>query len=158
MERPDGECERQRAREREVVRVTTERLSIDEAHRLVGDARAGAIACFTGTTRDNFEGKRVIRLEYEAYEEMALKEMRKVIARARQKHGEVLHIALLHRVGHVQVGEASVIVAVSSAHRKPALACCAYLIDELKATVPIWKKEQYDDGDASWKANGESAV
>lgn len=144
---------------RDVIRITPDILSIDEAHKLVSDPKAGAIACFTGTTRDNFQGKSVVRLEYEAYRDMACKEMRKVIAQARKLYPDLLHVVMLHRVGVVPVCEASVVVCVSSAHRAPALECCRHLIDALKASVPIWKKEVYGgDSGSEWKANTESVA
>jgi molybdopterin synthase catalytic subunit len=97
-----------------------------------------------------------VRLEYEAYEEMAVKEMEKLCATARAAHPEVTHVVVHHRLGIVPVGEASVIIAVSSPHRKEAIECCHFTIDTLKAKVPIWKKELYSEGDPEWKKNKEA--
>ncbi|KAH8098343.1 molybdopterin synthase [Aureococcus anophagefferens] len=113
--------------------VTGAPLSHDEAVAFVTSDDCGAVATFLGVTRDTFEGKRVVRLSYEAYVPMAEAEMLKICA--------------------VAVGEASVIIAAASPHRKDALAAVAWAIDELKTTVPIWKKEIYAEGDPAWKQN-----
>jgi molybdopterin synthase catalytic subunit len=143
---------------RRFVRVTHEPLEQYSATQLVGDAGAGAIATFLGTTRDNFDGKRVLRLEYEAYAPMAHRQLDRLCARIEAKRGgrfgALTAVAILHRTGVVRVGEASVFIAVSSEHRAAALAAVHWLINELKARVPIWKKEMYDDG-SSWKQNAE---
>lgn len=136
--------------------VTADPLKIDSAISSVSAGEAGATSIFIGTTRNNFDGKSVVRLEYEAYDPMARKEIRKVISNAREKWN-LIHVAVHHRTGLVKVGEASIVIAVSSAHRKESLSAVQYLIDTIKATVPIWKKEVYEDG-TSWKANKESAI
>ena len=138
---------------RDFVSLEEEKLDLLAPVRDVQRNDAGAVATFVGTTRDTFQGKVVTRLEYEAYEPMAVKELRRLCGVAREKWPDLQDIAIVHRVGSVPVGDASVIVAVSSAHRKPALQSCAWLIDELKVTVPIWKKEWYADGTANWKDN-----
>lgn len=141
---------------RNCVKLTHELLSVDECNSLAGDDGAGAISLFVGTTRDNFEGKTVERLEYEAYEAMAVKEMEKLCDTTREQHPDVLHVVIHHRLGLVPVREASVIIAVSSPHRRAAIEACHFAIDTLKATVPIWKKELYTEGEPSWKANKEA--
>jgi molybdopterin synthase catalytic subunit len=120
---------------------------IDTAALLVAVASpaAGASVLFVGTTRDQNEGRAVERLEYEAYQEMAVAEMAKIGREIEQGWG-VLAVAMVHRIGVVPIGEASVAVAVSAPHRDEAFAACRYGIDELKATVPIWKKEHYLGG------------
>jgi len=120
---------------------------------MVVSPSCGAVATFIGTTRDNFVGKKVVCLEYEAYRPMAIKQMRKLCEDIRSKW-QVSKIAVLHRLGRVDVGEASVVIGVSSDHRKEALEACHFAIDHLKATIPIWKKEQYQDG-STWKQNRE---
>jgi molybdopterin synthase catalytic subunit len=95
----------------------------------------------------------VVRLEYEAYEPMAVDELHRVAVAARAQWPSLHRVVLLHRLGEVPVGEASVIVVASSAHRRAALDAVAFCIDRLKETVPIWKKEVYADHAASWKAN-----
>jgi molybdopterin synthase catalytic subunit len=121
--------------------IDTDALLVD-----VGDPAAGGTTLFVGTTRNENEGRVVERLEYEAYEAMAVEEMRRIgdeIARRWQ----VVAVSMVHRVGVVPVGQASVAVAVSAAHREEAFAACRFGIDTLKATVPIWKKEYYQGGE-----------
>merc|ERR1712216_867895 len=131
-------------------------LDLSALVKQVSDPACGAIATFSGTTRDNFEGKEVTRLEYEAYEPMALKEMRQIIdaVLAGACGTGVRHAACGHRLGLVPQGEASIIIAVAGEHRAEAFEACRYIIDEVKAKVPIWKKEMYTDG-SMWKANKE---
>ncbi|KAL4205272.1 hypothetical protein AMTRI_Chr01g113750 [Amborella trichopoda] len=119
----------------------------------VRNPSSGAIATFSGTTRDSFNGKRVLELRYEAYIPMAIRELRSICSSARSKW-KIKSIALAHRLGVVPVGEDSVFVAASSVHRIDALNACKFLIDEIKARVPIWKKEVYENGEV-WKENSE---
>jgi molybdopterin synthase catalytic subunit len=112
----------------------------------VGRADAGAIATFLGTTRDHNAGRRVMRLEYEAYPDMAIREMQRIGEEAVERFG-VKAVAIAHRVGVVEIGEASVGIAVSAAHRDAAFAGCSFAIDRLKEIVPIWKKEYYVGGE-----------
>jgi MoaE-MoaD fusion protein len=112
----------------------------------------GAVVVFDGIVRNNTRGRRTLFLVYEAYEEMALRQMRVLAEEAVAAHG-VRQVALVHRLGRIEVGETSVLIAVSSAHRAQAFEACRWLIDTLKKTVPIWKKEHFVDG-AVW-ADGE---
>jgi molybdopterin synthase catalytic subunit len=112
----------------------------------------GAVCVFDGIVRDNTRGRKTLYLDYEAYREMALEQMRGLSGEAVTKFG-VRDVALVHRLGRLMVGETSVLVVVASAHRGAAFEACRWLIDTLKKTVPIWKKEQFVDG-ASW-ADGE---
>jgi len=105
----------------------------------------GATVTFIGTTRDHNEGRRVIQLEYEAYADMALAEMRKIGDAAKQQW-PIEKVAIVHRIGVVPLGEASVVIAVSASHRHAAFAACHFAIDRLKEVVPIWKKEHFDGG------------
>jgi len=114
--------------------------------RAVGRADAGAIATFLGTTRDHNAGREVVRLEYEAYPEMAVAEMRRIGEVAVERFGAKA-VAIVHRVGAVEIGETSVAIAVSAAHRDAAFAACRFAIDRLKEIVPIWKKEHYRGGE-----------
>ncbi|XP_006206045.2 molybdopterin synthase catalytic subunit isoform X1 [Vicugna pacos] len=139
---------------KDIIKLTSEKLSIDEVSRLVISPLCGAISLFVGITRNNFEGKKVISLEYEAYLPMAENEIRKICIDIRQKW-PVRHIAVFHRLGLVPVSEASIVIAVSSAHRAAALEAVSYAIDTLKARVPIWKKEMYEESSSSWKRNKE---
>jgi molybdopterin synthase catalytic subunit len=112
----------------------------------VADPTSGATVTFVGTTRDHNDGRSVTRLEYEAYPEMALAEMRKIGETARQRW-PIAKVAIVHRIGVVPIGEASVVIAVSAAHRAPAFAACHFAIDRLKEVVPIWKKEHFEGGE-----------
>jgi molybdopterin synthase catalytic subunit len=117
----------------------------------VTDAAAGGISVFLGTTRaeTNERGQALVALDYEAYHDMALQQMRDLARRAREKW-PIVKLALLHRVGRVNVGEPSVIIAVSCPHRGDAFAACKWLIDTLKSEVAIWKKEIWSDGTGTW--------
>lgn len=108
----------------------------------------GAVAVFEGMVRNHSRGRRTLHLDYEAYEEMALKQMEELAAQALGKFG-VRNVALVHRLGRLQIGETSVLIVVASAHRAAAFDACRWLIDTLKRTVPIWKKEHFEDG-AVW--------
>lgn len=138
---------------KDVINFTAEKLSVDEVSQLVISPLCGAVSLFVGTTRNNFEGKKVISLEYEAYLPMAKNEVKKICSDIRQKW-PVKHIAVFHRLGLVPVSEASIVIAVSSAHRAASLEAVSYAIDTLKAKVPIWKKEIYEES-SSWKGNKE---
>jgi molybdopterin synthase catalytic subunit len=112
----------------------------------------GAVCVFDGIVRDNTRGRATLHLDYEAYEEMALKQMRLLRAEAMEHFG-VREVAMVHRLGRLMVGETSVLIVVASAHRGAAFEACRFVIDTLKKTVPIWKREQFVDG-AVW-ADGE---
>jgi molybdopterin synthase catalytic subunit len=118
---------------------------------LVSEARAdgdGAVSVFLGTVRNGNDGRRVLFLEYEAYGGMAEREMERIAAEAVARFG-VTRVAIAHRVGRLEIGEASVAIAVASPHRAAAIEACTYVIDTLKKTVPIWKREHFDGG-AVW--------
>lgn len=143
------------AEEKTLVEILEEHNPIDLAKYInyVSAPQAGAIATFSGTTRDTFEGKVVLELRYEAYTPMAIRYLKSICSSARSSWN--LHsIAVAHRLGPVPVGETSVFIAISSVHRIDALDACKYVIDELKATVPIWKKEVLANGEV-WKENSE---
>jgi molybdopterin synthase catalytic subunit len=112
----------------------------------VADPATGATVTFVGTTRDHNDGRAVTELEYEAYPDMALAEMRKIGETAKQRWS-IAAIAIVHRIGAVPIGEASVVIAVSAAHRVAAFEACHFAIDRLKEIVPIWKKEHFDGGE-----------
>ncbi len=111
-------------------------------------AEDGAVVVFDGIVRNNTRGRRTLYLDYEAYEAMALAEMRKLVAGA-QSRFSVREIALVHRLGRIKIGETSVLIVVASAHRGAAFDACRFVIDTLKKTVPVWKKEFFEDG-AVW--------
>jgi MoaE-MoaD fusion protein len=114
--------------------------------------RAGAIATFQGTVRRQSRGRQVIALEYEAYAGMAEKVMAEIAEAAKERH-DLCAVAIAHRTGRCEVGDVSVAIAVSAAHRHPALTACREIIDELKARVPLWKKELYEGGE-EWIGRG----
>jgi len=133
-------------------RLSEEPLSLERVVAEVASDDAGAIATFVGTTRARSRGKDVVRLEYEAYEGMAETEMERIASTLKERH-ELIDVAIHHRVGPVEIGETSVVIAVSAAHRQAALAACREAIDTLKETVPLWKKELYVGGEA-WVGQG----
>ena len=128
-----------------VFEVTDNRLSVERAVAVVTMKTCGAVATFVGIVREFSRGRQISYLEYEAYPEMAIAKMRQIEGEIREKW-EIERIAIHHRVGRLGIGEASVIIAVSAAHRQPALETCAYAIERLKQIVPIWKKEVSPDG------------
>ena len=133
-------------------RLSDEPLSLDAAAAEVADDRAGAIATFVGTARIDSRGRTVRYLEYEAYPGMAEEVMERIAQDLRSKY-ELCDVAIHHRVGRVGIGETSVVIAVSAPHRQDALAACKEAIDTLKETVPLWKKEVYEDGE-EWLGRG----
>jgi molybdopterin synthase catalytic subunit/molybdopterin converting factor small subunit len=133
-------------------RVTEEPLSLEAVAAEVADERAGAVATFTGTVRRQSRGREVTHLEYEAYAEMAEDVMARLAGDLEARY-DLCSIAIHHRVGRLEVGEASVVIAVSAPHRQDALAACKDAIDRLKETVPLWKKEVYEDGE-EWVGRG----
>jgi len=110
------------------------------------DAACGGTATFIGVVRDRTDGRRVVRLEYECYESMALKELAKIAEHA-VRSWEINHVVIHHRVGVLHIGDIAVIIAVGAAHRAAAFDACRYTIDTLKMTVPIWKKEIFENGE-----------
>jgi molybdopterin synthase catalytic subunit len=139
----------------EVVRligIRAEPLSVDEALAAVADQAAGGTALFTGQVRDSDHGRGVTRLSYTAHE-TASDELRRVAEKVAAESG-ALALAAMHRIGELAVGDLAVVVAVSCPHRAEAFAACRALIDELKATVPIWKHQHFDDGGSEWVGVG----
>jgi molybdopterin synthase catalytic subunit/molybdopterin converting factor small subunit len=133
-------------------RLTAEPLSLDAVVDEVRNERAGAIATFVGTTRVESRGRTVQHLDYEAYEGMAEKVMAELAASLGKRY-DLCEVAIHHRTGRVEIGEASVIIAVSAPHRQDALAACKDAIDTLKEQVPLWKKEVYEGGE-EWIGRG----
>jgi molybdopterin synthase catalytic subunit len=133
-------------------RLTEDPLSLDAVVDEVRSHSAGAIATFTGTTRVQSRGRTVLHLDYEAYEEMAEQVMAKIAADLKRRY-DLSEIAIHHRTGRVEIGEASVVIAISAPHRQEALAACKDAIDTLKEQVPLWKKEVYEDGE-EWIGRG----
>jgi molybdopterin synthase catalytic subunit/molybdopterin converting factor small subunit len=132
--------------------LSAEPLDAEEVVRQVADERAGGIATFIGTTRITSRGRTVRYLEYEAYEGMAEKAMAELVEALKRRY-DLCEVAIAHRVGRVEIGEQSVVIAVSAPHRADALAACKDAIDTLKETVPLWKKEVYEGGE-EWIGRG----
>lgn len=133
-------------------RLSGEALSVDAAVAEVRDDGAGAIATFVGTTRAHSRGRDVLHLDYEAYEGMAEQVMADLADQITRRH-DLCKVAIHHRVGRVDIGEMSVVIAVSAPHRAAALDACKEAIDELKVSVPLWKKETYVGGE-EWIGQG----
>ena len=134
------------------IAIVDEPIDADAIVKAVKAGSDGAVCVFDGIVRDNTRGRNTLHLDYEAYREMALEQMRKLADEAVTKFG-VRDVAIVHRLGRLGVGETSVLIAVASAHRAAAFEACRWLIDTLKKTVPIWKRETFADG-AVW-ADGE---
>jgi molybdopterin synthase catalytic subunit/molybdopterin converting factor small subunit len=134
------------------ARITRDRISTDAVVAEMKRGEDGACIVFEGVVRNHSRGRRTVFLEYEAYEAMALKELESLIADALSRN-QIRDAAIVHRLGHLEIGETSVLIVVTSAHRAAAFDACRWLIDTLKKTVPIWKKEHFEDG-AVW-ADGE---
>ena len=133
-----------------MIEITEQQLDSEKITNLVRRDSNGAVVTFLGNTRDNFEGKSVIRLEYEAYVKMAVKKLEEIRQEMMQQFG-IKDIAIAHRIGVVDIGETSLVVAVASPHRTEAFQACHKVVDRVKEIVPIWKKEVYADG-SRWVA------
>lgn len=132
-----------------LTRITSQSLSVDEALAFVADPAAGGTCVFVGTVRDHSAAGDVTGLRYEAWNELAEKRLEE-LATELTITWELRKVAILHRIGDLSVGEASVIIAVSAAHRPEAFEACRHAIERLKEDVPIWKKEALTSGDAHW--------
>lgn len=128
------------------IALTEDPLVTESIVRLVDSSAAGGTCVFIGTVRNATKGKTVIRLDFESYKPMAMREMEKIAEDALQKW-PLIKIAIHHRIGSLGIGDIPVIIAVSAAHRAAAFEACQYCIDTLKETVPIWKKEIFEDGE-----------
>jgi molybdopterin synthase catalytic subunit len=129
-----------------MIELTEQPISVNEVIEAAQSDQAGAVDVFIGTVRNYSLEKKVVRLEYEAYDKMALKMMNQLAEEVKAKW-PVKKMAIVHRKGVLQIGEVAVVVAVSTPHRKEAFEACQYTIDTLKQTVPIWKKEIYENGE-----------
>jgi MoaE-MoaD fusion protein len=135
-----------------LFRLIREPINIQQIIESIQRPEDGAIVVFDGVVRNNSKNKAVRFLEYDAYEAMALKKLEEIGLRAKSEF-EIRDIAIVHRLGHMEVGECSVVIAVASAHRGPAFDACRFAIDTIKKIVPIWKKEFYEDGEI-WVEGG----
>lgn len=132
------------------IQILATPLSVERCRDFVSTPEAGAVVDFIGTVRRQTRDKKVVRLEFETYQVMALREMQKIAEYALAQF-PILRVSIHHRTGVLEIGEVPVVIAVSSAHRAAAFAACQYCIDTLKQTVPIWKKEIFEDGEV-WVA------
>ncbi|NJK48946.1 molybdenum cofactor biosynthesis protein MoaE [Candidatus Gracilibacteria bacterium] len=135
-------------------RISFAPLSLEEVYSLADSPANGAIVMMSGTVRQQTEGKPVLYLEYQAYEPMALNIFHQIAAEIRQRWMDVNHVIIHHRIGKLEVGEISVLVAVGCPHRAEAFEACQYAIDTLKHNAPIWKKEFWEDGSSNWVSIG----
>jgi len=132
-----------------MFQVTTEPLSVQQVNDLVKRPTDGAVVTFDGIVRNNFDGRPVRYLAYEAYAAMAEKKMAEIGAEVQQKF-TIGEIAMVHRIGRLEIGESSIVIAVAAPHRHAAFEACAYAMDRVKAEVPVWKKEFFGDGADHW--------
>ena len=131
--------------QRTSIKITSDKLNLQECYRFVEDDSCGGISTFIGTVRSDTQGKEVTQLDFSTYKPMAIKEMQKIAELTLEKF-DIYKIAVHHAEGVLKIGDIPVIIAVSSKHRKAAFAACEFAIDTLKETVPIWKKEYFSDG------------
>lgn len=136
-----------------MVRLVREAIDLTSLRAALLRPEDGALVVFEGTVRDHARGRRVCALEYLAYEPMALKKLEEICDRARRDF-DIREIAIVHRLGRLLPGQCSVAIMICAAHRAPAFEACRFAIDSLKETVPIWKKEYYEDG-ACWIEAGD---
>ena len=131
----------------DIYKIVEQPLSPDAVAASGGDPAAGGIVIFSGVVRNEKDGRPVKYLEYEAHAAMAEAKMREIGAAVRRRWPSVKAVTMLHRIGRLEIGESSVVIAVSAAHRKEAFEACHYAIDTLKQSVPVWKKEHFEDGE-----------
>ncbi|MBG7612761.1 molybdenum cofactor biosynthesis protein MoaE [Polaribacter sp. BAL334] len=132
--------------QRTSIKITTEKLDVQTCYDFVFDETCGGIVTFIGTVRNDTQGKKVTQLDFSTYKPMAIKEMELIAQEALQQF-EIHKIAIHHAEGSLQIGAIPVIIAASAKHRKAAFLACEFAIDTLKKTVPIWKKEYFEDGE-----------
>lgn len=132
----------------DIFEITRDPIDKRELEQRLLTGAAGAVVTFDGTVRNQTGGRAVLKLQYEAYPPMAVKEMRKVGAEMRERWPDIASLGIVHRFGELDVCESSVVIVVTSPHRKVAFEACHYAIDRVKQTVPIWKKEIFADGEA----------
>lgn len=129
-----------------MIEITAIKIDREKVVNAACDLEAGAVCTFIGTARSKTSGKKVVRLEYECYEPMAISEINKIIEKAKGRW-PILKVAISHRIGTLQIGDEAVVLAVSTPHRNESFEACQFIIDTLKQTVPIWKKEVFEGGE-----------
>ncbi len=135
-----------------MFKISETPINLDDLHRAVLSSGQGALVDFFGIVRDHARGQKVVELEYNAYKPMAEKKLRQIGGEIAEKWGTDA-VAIIHRVGRLQIGDTAVVISVASAHRAEAFAACKYAIDRIKQIVPIWKKETGEDG-VEWVEEG----
>lgn len=138
-------------------RITGEKISTSDFANSLRSPSDGAVVTFEGIVRNHSNRRKTLYLEYEAYEPMAVRKMQEIGAEARQKFN-IHSIGIIHRTGKLEIGETSVAIVVTAAHRRPAFEACQYLIDRLKMVVPVWKKEYFEDGSVWAEGEGQTRV
>ena len=138
-----------------MILLTRDPLDPETLTATVRDAANGGVVTFLGTVRNNTDGRQVLYLEYEAYEDMAEKVLARIVREVTERWGGTVNASIAHRFGRMEIGDVSLIVAVASPHRSEAFAACQYIVDRIKQDVPIWKKEVFQDGRSglAWKVN-----
>jgi MoaE-MoaD fusion protein len=142
---------------RDFFEITTEAISVEAVARRIVPRRCGATVTLDGYAREWTKGRRTLYLVYEAYEPMALAEMHRLGAEAHRRF-DIAHLGIVHRIGQTEIGETSVVISVSAPHRRAAFEACEWAIRELKRTVPIWKKEFFEDGEIWVEGEGAPAA
>ena len=140
------------AEQKYYIEITRDVLDLQKLYDQCVTEDAGGIDIFIGTVRDHFEGKKVTSIDYHGYPEMAEKVLQKIAVKALEQWN-INRIAIQHRLGLLQLKEASVIIVVSAPHREEAFAACRYIIEEVKKDLPVWKKEFFVSGEVTWKAD-----
>ncbi|MBL7993885.1 molybdenum cofactor biosynthesis protein MoaE [bacterium] len=138
--------------EKYYVEVTKNEISVKKLYDFCVTEGTGAVDIFVGTVRNHFDGKKVESIDYHGYPEMAEKVLQKIVNQTFEQW-PINRVAIQHRLGLLQIKEPSVIIVVSSAHRAEAFSACRYLIEEIKKDLPVWKKENFRDGQTSWKSD-----
>ncbi len=138
-------------------RITSDKILASDLARALQAPEDGAVVTFEGVVRDNSNGRKTLYLEYEAYGPMAVRKMQEIGAEAKEKFA-INSVGIIHRTGRLEIGETSVAIVVTAAHRRPAFEACQYLIDRLKQVVPVWKKEYFEDGVIWVEGEGQKRV
>ncbi|MBN1581312.1 MAG: molybdenum cofactor biosynthesis protein MoaE [Anaerolineae bacterium] len=131
--------------------ITEQAIVVDEVVARLADPANGAVVTFVGVVRNNSDGRETLYLEYEAYPEMAEAVLGQIAGEVRERWPEIRQAAMVHRVGHLEIGETAIVIALSAAHRRQMFDALHYAIDRIKAIAPIWKKEVWADG-SEWKS------
>lgn len=131
----------------DICEITREPIDKPRLEQRLLAGTAGAMVTFDGVVRNQTGGRPVMRLQYEAYAPMAVKEMQRIVREVRERWPEVDNVGMVHRFGELEISESSIVIVITSPHRKIAFEACQYAINRLKQTVPIWKKEVFEDGE-----------